>query len=172
MSKILNFLKKQQTGFSLVELLIAMVIVAVLGVAISMTFSQIVGSNSGVTNRQFAIKQVQYVVDAISRDAQQASTIVWASPNLTFTIPIPVTNGSSISTQNTTVQYTYANNTLQRVSGSNTTTVATDITSFIPPSSYSTGVYTLTVTATAPLPPKTGGAVETRVLQIIPRSQN
>lgn len=168
---IIKFFKKQQLGFSLIELLVAMAIVAIIGIAISMTFGQIVGSNSGVTNRQFAVKQVQYVVDSITRDAQQSATISWNSPTLTFTIPEPVTTGTTFSTQNITVQYTYANNSLLRVAGSSTTTVATDITSF-PAMTFSGGVYTFTVTATVPLPPKIGGVVETRTIQIIPGPQS
>lgn len=173
MLKMLRLVKNQEKGFTLVELIIAMVIVAVLGIAIVMTYTQIIGSNSGVTNRQNAVKQVQYAVESLSRDAQQASTISWASPTLTLTIPVPVTTGSSFTTSTITVKYTYTNNTLQRqVIGSNTTIVATNITSFVPPSSYSGGIYTLTLTATVPPPPKVGGAVETRTIQIIPRPQS
>jgi prepilin-type N-terminal cleavage/methylation domain-containing protein len=72
----LRVINKNLKGFTLVELLIAITITAVISTAIATASYQIFKVNARSLNRQIAIGQVQNGANAISRDAQQAQDIV------------------------------------------------------------------------------------------------
>ena len=72
----LKIFNRNQKGFTLVELLIAITITAVISTAIATASYQIFKVNARSLNRQIAIGQVQNGANAISRDAQQAQDIV------------------------------------------------------------------------------------------------
>jgi len=92
---------ESQSGFTLVELLVAMTIGAALSIGLVMAVRTVFSTNSSVVNHVTAINQVQNAVDYISRDVQQAQTAYAVSshlydwdiisnpllPTLTFTIP-------------------------------------------------------------------------------------
>ena len=72
----LRVINKNLKGFTLVELLIAITITAVISTAIATASYQIFKVNARSLNRQLAIAQVQNGANAVSRDAQQAQDIV------------------------------------------------------------------------------------------------
>jgi len=78
----LRVIKRNQKGFSLVEILIAIALTAIIGSAVAVTVNQFVNINSRSTNHQIAVSQVQHAVNSISRDAQQAQQVSPASFNL------------------------------------------------------------------------------------------
>ena len=61
---------------TLVELLIALVITAVIATAVGTASYQIFKVSVRSTNHQIAVAQVQNATNAISRDAQQAQNII------------------------------------------------------------------------------------------------
>jgi prepilin-type N-terminal cleavage/methylation domain-containing protein len=66
---------KKQSGFTLIEILIALLIVGALSTGITMTISQIFNSNVRNTARMTAVQNVQSAVHWLSRDAQMAQTV-------------------------------------------------------------------------------------------------
>jgi len=119
---------KAQRGLTLIELLVASVIAAILGAVLVMAVSTVFIASSAVTNQQIAIKQVQNAVDYISRDAQQAQTTAQSYrdnyPVLSFTIP--VSNDGSTFT-NESVTYQVINGTLTRTIGTISSNISTNI---------------------------------------------
>jgi prepilin-type N-terminal cleavage/methylation domain-containing protein len=65
-----------EQGFTLVEILIAIAIVAIIGSAVAVTTFQVFNVNAASTNRQITITQVENAVHYVSRDAQQAQHII------------------------------------------------------------------------------------------------
>ncbi len=65
-----------QRGFTLIEILAALAITALIGSAAATATYQVVRINASSTNRQIAITQVENAVHSISRDAQQAQYII------------------------------------------------------------------------------------------------
>lgn len=63
-------------GFTLVELLAALVITALIGSAAASAVFQVFRINSSSTNHQIAISQVETSVNSVSRDAQQAQLVL------------------------------------------------------------------------------------------------
>jgi prepilin-type N-terminal cleavage/methylation domain-containing protein len=74
---------RNQKGFTLVELLIAITITAVISTAVATASYQIFKVNARSLNRQIAIAQVQNGSNAVNRDAQQAQNIIPRYNNLT-----------------------------------------------------------------------------------------
>ena len=67
--------KANQKGFTLVELLVALAITAVIGSAITLAISQVFSVSIASKNRMVAVKQVENALHYINRDAQMASII-------------------------------------------------------------------------------------------------
>lgn len=63
--------KSNQKGFTLLEILIAMAVTAIIGLAIGRVVVQVTSVNAASTTREIAIKQVESAVHVISRDALQ-----------------------------------------------------------------------------------------------------
>jgi prepilin-type N-terminal cleavage/methylation domain-containing protein len=132
---------ESQSGFTLVELLVAMTIGAALSIGLVMTVRTVFSTNSSVVNHVTAINQVQNAVDYISRDSQAAqaqngsyvSSISNSNAILTFTIP-QLPNGEAAPAS---IMYTVNNGTLTR----NGQLIATNIPS---------GGFTVDVSGTVP----------------------
>jgi prepilin-type N-terminal cleavage/methylation domain-containing protein len=90
--KSTNFNRK---GFTLVELLIALAIFAVIAVGLTTSVKQVMTINASTVSRETAIKQVENAVQFISRDAQQAQTVT--TPSGSFQLNLAWTSWSSIS---------------------------------------------------------------------------
>ncbi|MBI4267116.1 MAG: prepilin-type N-terminal cleavage/methylation domain-containing protein [Chloroflexi bacterium] len=72
---------RDEKGFGLIEVLVATAIMAVLGLAFSMTTSQVMDGTRRSNNRISAISQVQNAAGWISRDARMATGLL--TDNLT-----------------------------------------------------------------------------------------
>ena len=68
-------LKKDQRGFTLVELLVAIAIVGIITLGITMTISQIYTINIGASNHMIAVRQVQQAGKEVSKDTLQAQSV-------------------------------------------------------------------------------------------------
>jgi prepilin-type N-terminal cleavage/methylation domain-containing protein len=69
-------INRQQQGFTLIELVLAIAISSIIGAAVATAMYQTERINSSSSNRQSAIVQVQNAVQSISRDAQQAQQVI------------------------------------------------------------------------------------------------
>ena len=78
MFTLFKSINRGKKGFTLVEVLIAMVIMTVIMAAVGMTTIQLYNTNEASQNRTLAIRQVQNAGQWISRDAIQAT----AAPTL------------------------------------------------------------------------------------------
>jgi prepilin-type N-terminal cleavage/methylation domain-containing protein len=79
--------KSNQKGFTLLEILIAMAVTAIIGLAIGRVVIQVMSVNAGSNTREIAIKQVENAVHIISRDALQTQIF---SPVNSLNNPKPV----------------------------------------------------------------------------------
>jgi len=176
-------INRNQRGFTLVELLIAIAISVVIGSAVGGAAYQVFNINAASTNHQIVINQVQNAVNSLSRDAEQAQYIV---PKNSSDIPLPLgtefklvenadqltLNWTDWDNTRTEIIYTVVNGILQRtlkVNGGQTsqTNVANNISVASGSWNLSTKVLDVTIESriTAPKP-----AAETRTFQIMPRS--
>ena len=70
-----TFVRKEQTGFTLVELLVAIAIVGIITLGITMTISQIWTINIDASNHMIAVRQVQQAGKEVSKDTLQAQNV-------------------------------------------------------------------------------------------------
>ena len=120
-----------QAGFTMIEILIATAVTAILSTGLIMVTFQVFSTNAAITNHNLAIKQVQNAVDYISRDVQQAQPTSplysWDGSNLTFTL---TTSSNGVTYTNQNVVYTVSNGTLTRKVGTGQAqNIATNISS-------------------------------------------
>jgi prepilin-type N-terminal cleavage/methylation domain-containing protein len=71
----LRDLNRNQRGFTLIELVVAIAITAIISSAVGTVVYQVVKINSTSTNHQIAISQIQNAVNSISRDAEQVQQL-------------------------------------------------------------------------------------------------
>jgi prepilin-type N-terminal cleavage/methylation domain-containing protein len=174
MRYLLKLKLRKQAGFTLIEVLIALAITAILGTGIATSVNQIININSSSVNRMQAIKQVENAQLYINYDAQMAQTIQTASGsgfpftisfcdwdglthNITYSIITPVDGSPKYLQRSETIGAGQPN--IKTVA--NFIDDATEKTNC----SYSSSLKQLIVTITA----KVGGyksAAETRVLKI------
>jgi prepilin-type N-terminal cleavage/methylation domain-containing protein len=156
---------KSQKGYTLIELLIAVAISAIIGTMLVVSLSQTMSVSWGGSKRMEAIKQVENAMYHINRDAQVASTIstdttgYWLvinladSTNISYRIINPGNGGPVF---------------LQRSRGGSNALIAQyiDTGSGLTSCSYNSGLLDVQVTATL-----TGfrAASETRRMMVYPR---
>jgi prepilin-type N-terminal cleavage/methylation domain-containing protein len=165
---------QKQGGFTLVELLVALAITAIIGTGIAMSINQLIVINSSSVNRMQAVKQVENALLYINYDAQMAQTITTASGSgFPFTITYREWNNTNhritysiVTPSGGAPKYLQRSETI--ASGSpNIRTLANyvDNTAALTNCSYSNSSKQLTVTLTA----NVGGfqpASETRTLNV------
>lgn len=76
MQSLFDTIKARKRGFTLVEVIVAIAILAVIMAPLGMTVAQIYRTNQLGQNRTLAIRQVQNVGQYISRDALQATDAI------------------------------------------------------------------------------------------------
>jgi len=81
MHKLLLLLSRNQKGFTLVEVLVAIAITALIGTTISVATTQLFSVSVADKNRMEAIKQVENALHYINRDAQMAQTLSPTDPD-------------------------------------------------------------------------------------------
>jgi prepilin-type N-terminal cleavage/methylation domain-containing protein len=159
-------MNRSQKGFTLVELLTAMVIAAVLGIGVSSITYQIFNVNSLTSSRMVAVKQVEYAVDSIRRDVAMNQVLPSES-----SMPL-VLNWIEWNATTHRVVYSISNGKLTRQQYINSGLPTSKVVAmYIDPAKtswkYDSGGYAFTVTCTVPgFKP----ASETRTFQIISRS--
>ena len=167
----LGLINKNQRGFTIIELLIAFTVTALITGAITETIFQVFNGSTLTANHMTAVKQLQNAGHRVSGDAQMAQ-----STNATGSIGFPLILTWTDWDTNNEQQVTYylANNKLCRESViSDNGTVTDNYTSIM--AQYITsascnitnGMLTFTVTATVGSGPQQQS--ETRVYKISPR---
>lgn len=71
----LRLIVRDQTGFTLVELLVAIALVGLLSAGIAGMISQLLTMNARTSNHMIAVRQVQQAGKEISKDALQAQSV-------------------------------------------------------------------------------------------------
>jgi len=80
-------LKKDQRGFTLLELLIAMLLTGIITGSITMTILQVFNMNTRTSNHMTAVRQVQHAGFWVSPDVQMAQGVVTGgSPGVLLTL--------------------------------------------------------------------------------------
>lgn len=162
-------LNKNQRGFTLIEIIIAIAIVGLIGAGVFATIFQVLAGNTQASNQMVAIRQVQNTGYWVSRDTLQADP---DGINTTAAGYIVTLSWNSTDTGYNEVRYELAGERLQRLHSRDGVPVASScIANYIAeiridPSSTEPIIYRLVVTAAL------GGrypASETRVYEIIPR---
>jgi len=184
----LNVINRNQKGFTLIEIVVAIAISSIIVVAITSLTYETITINAKSTNHQIAISQVQNAVNSLSRDTAQAQIII---PRDSAGNPLQVNPSNTNQTlfdlkssghqlelkwvdwTNVTHDVTYkidASGELDRfVSAGATTVVATNI--GIASGNWDSYYKTLTFTIQAKVGTKTNlQSIESRTFQIIPRS--
>jgi prepilin-type N-terminal cleavage/methylation domain-containing protein len=75
MRNILKITTRESPGFTLVELLVVLAIMAIIGTGIGATVNQVIDMNSAAVNHMQAIKQVENAIYYLNRDVPMAQTI-------------------------------------------------------------------------------------------------
>ena len=165
----LGLINKNQRGFTLIELMIAIAITGIITGGITMTIFQVFSGNARSSNHMTVVRQVQNAGYWISHDTQMAQNVVPDPGDTGF--PLTLTWSDWDSGDVHQVIYTLlVNNKLQREHYTNLNLDATTIVAeYIDSIScdFTGGVLTLTVTAT--LGTGSQEATETRVYEILPR---
>jgi prepilin-type N-terminal cleavage/methylation domain-containing protein len=164
---------RSQKGLTLVELIVAIAISALIGTVVVTGVFQIIKINAKSTNRQIAISQVQNAVNSISRDAEQAQQISPASFSLSTGGSLTMQWTTWVTTDHYLITYSLSGTNLQRSvtinSGTpSTTVVANSINAATGTWNASTKV--LNFTALTAAVGTTNTVTENRTFQINPRS--
>ncbi len=164
---------RQQRGFTLVELLVAVAITGFIVAALTLSISQIFSVGIADKNRMEAVKQVENALHYINRDVQQSKASELASTTLTpFTTALNLkwVDYTATPTENIQVEYWLEGTDLQRTYTIGNTSAVNIVASHVvsAESNYSFDGAILTVNLTADV----GGyqpAPESRTLQVKPR---
>jgi prepilin-type N-terminal cleavage/methylation domain-containing protein len=163
--------KNKQKGFTLIEILVAVAITAVIGTAISMAITQIFSVSVADKNRMEAVKQVENALHYINRDVQMTSPNNISINTEDYIIQLKwkdYTDSSALYV----VQYVIDNRVLQRIETRNgntqsTLTVAQNIDSDNSSVSFNANILTVELIAEVG---EYKTAEESRTLQVIPRT--
>ena len=163
----LRFTHKQQMGFTLVEMLVAIALVGLISLGIAAAIMQVLTINVDASNHMIAIRQVQQAGKEVSKDTLQAQSVTCdGSDGFPLTLAWTGWEGP----ENVVVYTITEDNKLQRSHNINGARI---IAKYIDPDPENTycefvdGVLTFKVTATVGGGPQ--GASETRVYEVEPR---
>jgi prepilin-type N-terminal cleavage/methylation domain-containing protein len=155
-----------QSGFTLIETMIAVGIASLIGVGGTATVYQIFSNNAQNTAHMVAVKQVENALHFLARDVQQAQTI--QTTGLTGNDCLKLSWVAWDNSQHTVIYSNSSGKLTRKYDDGSTTTVAQYIASLTPsPKPYVDGTLSVTITCTV------NGwrqSTETRTLQVVPRS--
>ena len=170
----LKLLFRAQRGFTLIEILVAMIITVAIGAVVTTAVTEVTRVSAKSLNHQAAITQMENGVHYLSRDAQQAQTVTAAGAHVTTVLNVMTFHIEQADTftitwidwnTNTTNQivYSFSNGSLLR----NSVPVANNITT-------ATGIWhkdtkVLNFTLTATVGSGISQSAESRIFQINPR---
>jgi len=169
----LGLINKNQRGFTLIEVVLAIALTGIITGGITMTFFQVFSENTRGSNHMIAVRQVQNAGYWVSHDTQMAQSVEPAADPDPDGFPLVLTWTEWDGTVNE-VTYTLVGDELQREHYTNSILDSTiNVAEYVDTDPTKTkcefagGVLTLTVTATL----GTGSQVqsETRVYEVIPR---
>lgn len=157
-----GLIDKNQKGFTMIELLVAILITAIILGSVTTAISQVFTVNARSSNRMTAVRQVQTAGYWVSHDAQMAQTATADNLTSPFVLKLTWTEWSGVTH---TDNYTLENKVLWRNLDGQKSLVAQYITSAN--TTYTGGKLIFNVTATVGTAPR--AATETRVYEVMPR---
>ena len=176
----LGLINKNQRGFTLVGLIMAIAVTGVISGGVTMTIFQVFDHNARSTAHMTAVKQVEHAVHWISRDAQMAQIVEPTADPDGFPLTLSWTewNDDDTKTENEVI-YSIVGDELKRSHYVNPgepseTLVETVVVSYINSDpdmtncEFSDGVLTFEITAAVGYG-SSQEASETRVCEVIPR---
>jgi len=105
-------MRHREKGFSLIEMLVALGIVAAVIASITMTVTTLLMNAQQPSTQQILLQQVKSAGYWIPRDINMANDVILSGPNgFPFTVNIPVDQDEN---HNYTVDYLFDGNTLKR----------------------------------------------------------
>ena len=174
---VLRSINRNQKGFTLIELMIAMAISGIITGSVTMTIFQVVDSSSRTSNHMTAVRQVQSAGYWVSHDALMAQDLVLADESVDdpdgSRFPFTLTWSDWTNNEVYTVVYSIVGDELQRAHSVNSGAATMGvIAEFIDPENtscqYTGGTLTFAVTATVGA--GSAAQTETRTYEIVPRT--